>query len=409
MKKILIFLLSIVFIFNSCKKDGINPINTNTVPAAPTLLSPTNVSTDVAVAPNFIWNTSSGAASYTLQVSTNNSFSSFIYNQSGITGSSQQVTMLFTSTIYYWRVSATNSYGTSDWSTVRSFTTKVAPPVLSSPANNKTNVATTPTLSWNSVATSYTLQVSINSSFSSYIYNQSGLTSTSQQVMGLGYGSTYYWRVSATNTYGMSEWSSVWNFTTVAYICGTSTISYLGKTYNIVQIGSQCWLKENLDVGTMIFGNQSALNNGSIEKYCYNDDSANCTTYGGLYQWNEAMQYVTTEKAKGICPSGWHIPTQAEFQTLATAVSNDGNALKGVGQGIGVGAGTNSSGFSALLAGFRYDNGGFNYLGSDTFFWSSTEYGAANAFSMILNAYNSSITFDYYYKDFGFSVRCIKN
>src|SRR5664280_2936541 len=143
---------------------------------------------------------------------------------------------------------------------------------------------------------------------------------------------------------------------------GTPTVDYGGKTYNTVQIGTQCWLKENLDVGTMIHGIDTAKNNGIIEKYCFNDDPATCTAYGGLYQWNEAMQYVTTEGTKGICPSGWHIPTNAEFQTLGTTVSNDGNALKAVGQG---GTSTNTSGFSALLAGYRVYEGYFGNLGYD--------------------------------------------
>src|ERR1035437_1786144 len=68
-------------------------------------------------------------------------------------------------------------------------------------------------------------------------------------------------------------------------------VAYSGKIYSTIQIGTQCWLKENLDVGNMIHGIDTAKNNGIIEKYCYNDDPANCTTYGGLYQWNEAMQY----------------------------------------------------------------------------------------------------------------------
>jgi uncharacterized protein (TIGR02145 family) len=150
-------------------------------------------------------------------------------------------------------------------------------------------------------------------------------------------------------------------------------IYYAGKIYNTVTIGSQVWLKENLDVGTMINGTNGGtnsdgqqINNGTIEKYCYGNITANCTNYGGLYQWNEAMQYVTTEGTKGICPTGWHIPTEAEFATLATTVSNDENALKAVGQGTAPGAGTNTSGFSALLVG--YYNGGFLVAGSYTFF-----------------------------------------
>ena len=84
----------------------------------------------------------------------------------------------------------------------------------------------------------------------------------------------------------------------VIFICGASRVSYGGKDYNTVLIGSQCWLKENLDVGTMINGSNQQTNNGIIEKYCYNNVPNNCSTYGGLYQWNEAMQYFTTPMVK---------------------------------------------------------------------------------------------------------------
>jgi uncharacterized protein (TIGR02145 family) len=190
---------------------------------------------------------------------------------------------------------------------------------------------------------------------------------------------------------------------------GTPTVTYAGKIYNTVQIGSQCWLKENLDVGTMIDSLANPSNNGIIEKYCYGNNPANCTIYGGFYQWNEAMQYVTTEGTKGICPTGWHIPTKAEYQSLATTVSNNGNALKAVGQGTGSGAGTNISGFSALVAGYRIYFGYFYDLGYYTYFWSSTEYSATGAYDMYQYSNDSGIGFLYNVKVFGFSVRCAKD
>ncbi|MCK6649671.1 MAG: hypothetical protein L6Q66_08445, partial [Bacteroidia bacterium] len=101
-------------------------------------------------------------------------------------------------------------------------------------------------------------------------------------------------------------------------------IVYGGKIYNTVTIGTQTWLKENLDIGTMILGAQNATNNDVIEKYCYNNLIENCEIYGGLYQWNEAMQYITTQGAQGICPTGWHMPTRAEFQKLFESAGNDG-------------------------------------------------------------------------------------
>ncbi len=196
---------------------------------------------------------------------------------------------------------------------------------------------------------------------------------------------------------------------TSGFLCGTSTVEYAGKTYNTVQIGTQCWLKENLDVGTMITGTTEQTNNSTIEKYCYNNNTANCTTYGGLYQWNEAMQYSTTPGTQGICPTGWHIPTYAELQTLGTTVANDGNALKAVGQGTGGGAGTNTSGFSALLSGFRNLIGSFANVGSYTYYWSSTEYNAAFAYYLYLYYNDSNIYFSNNNKEYGFSVRCIKD
>jgi uncharacterized protein (TIGR02145 family) len=192
---------------------------------------------------------------------------------------------------------------------------------------------------------------------------------------------------------------------------GTPTVNYFGKIYNTVQIGNQCWLKENLNVGNRINVNQNQSNNGTIEKYCYSDDENNCNTYGGLYQWNEAMQYVTTPGTKGICPDGWHIPTIAEFETLAAAVNHNSNSLKAVGQGTGDGAGTNSSGFTALLGGFRHVSMAFGYLGMYANVWSSTEHNlySTTVHQINLYSFDNRILFINYNKEAGFTIRCIKD
>jgi uncharacterized protein (TIGR02145 family) len=192
---------------------------------------------------------------------------------------------------------------------------------------------------------------------------------------------------------------------------GVATVDYGGKTYHTVQIGSQCWLKENLDIGTMINGIDSTRNNDTIEKFCYNNDPANCATYGGLYQWNEAMQYVTTDKTKGICPTGWHIPDTSEYTTLAYTVNLDCNALKAVGQGTGNGAGTNTSGFSALLAGQRYYyTRVFQFLGTFGLYWTSTEDNVKYNYALFLTNTSGFIAFTGDARmDWGYSVRCIKD
>lgn len=101
---------------------------TVTIPAAPVLSSPANGATGVSTSPTLYWNASSGATSYRLQVSTSSSFTTLIVDQSGITTTSKAVTGLATTMAYYWRVNATNSAGTSAWSTVWSFVTATSAP-----------------------------------------------------------------------------------------------------------------------------------------------------------------------------------------------------------------------------------------------------------------------------------------
>lgn len=187
------------------------------------------------------------------------------------------------------------------------------------------------------------------------------------------------------------------------------TVTYGGKTYNTVKVGSQCWMKENLDIGTMVQGSQNQTNNGLIEKYCYDNNLNNCATYGGLYQWNEVMQYITTEGTKGICPTGWHIPTKSEFETLFATVSGSANALKAIGQA----GGTNSSGFSVMLGGYRGNGfviplGGFGYLGH-TDLWSSSQKSNDAAYSLYIQQTNDIVFEDRNFKDMGMSLRCLKD
>jgi len=191
---------------------------------------------------------------------------------------------------------------------------------------------------------------------------------------------------------------------------GIPQITYEGKTYNTVQIGSQCWLKENLDVGVMIKGTENQTNNNIIEKYCYDNDPANCAAYGGLYQWDEAMQYVKTEKARGICPNGWNLPTLMDFQTLNSFAEKNSNTLKSKGQGSGYGRGTNNSGFSTIFTGY-WDKSILSFRGfaDYTYFWSSNEENQNVAYDLFLNCTGYNVYILNSYKTNGFSVRCIKD
>lgn len=189
-------------------------------PSSPTLISPTNGATAVSTSPTLSWNASAGANSYGVQVSSDPNFTTLVYNQTGITSTSTNVSGLTNNTVYYWRVNATNAGGTSAWSASFSFTTAAGStplaPTLSSPVSGSTNVLRSPTLTWNasSGATSYRVQVSTDPGFATLIVDRANVTTTSTNVTGLGSRVTYYWRVNATNTYGTSGWSAAWNFRT---------------------------------------------------------------------------------------------------------------------------------------------------------------------------------------------------
>jgi len=188
---------------------------------------------------------------------------------------------------------------------------------------------------------------------------------------------------------------------------GLPTITYEGKVYNTVLIGSNCWLRENLDIGTMIESTMAEHNqtdNGVIEKYCYDNIDTNCTIYGGLYQWGEAMQYE--KGGKGLCPENWHIPTTSDFESLG----GSGNALKAIGQGELAGAGTNSTGFSALLAGGRFYSDGSHYgLGVNALFWLSDEKDERLSWGIKTYATKDAIGYFTYDKNRGYSIRCVRN
>ena len=190
--------------------------------------------------------------------------------------------------------------------------------------------------------------------------------------------------------------------------CGED-VTYQGKTYETIQIGKQCWFKKNLNVGTMINVQKGQTKNDTIEKYCYNDNPENCKLYGGLYRWNEAMQYVKTEGAQGICPEGWHIPTKKDWEILEEYVNYKAEKLIDKNAKSGT-AFSNESGFSALLSGYSnstwiwyYGKGYYDYQ------WTSTETSNRNAYGIFMSYNYDNISYYYINKNNGYSVRCIKD
>jgi len=194
---------------------------------------------------------------------------------------------------------------------------------------------------------------------------------------------------------------------------GHFTDSRDGQSYKYVKIGSQTWMAQNLNY---------AGTSGSVG-VCYDNLSSNCATYGRLYTWSEVMNGSGSSTAnpsgvQGICPSGWHVPSDTEWGVLLTYVGSDSARIK-LSSTSGWdscsscswphGHGTDKYGFTVLSAGYRYSDGTFYGLGDNAYFWSSSENAASNAWRRYFYYYDAYVTRDYYNKTYGFSLRCAEN
>ena len=192
----------------------------------------------------------------------------------------------------------------------------------------------------------------------------------------------------------------------------TSNTSPADDADNWITVGNQKWAKTNANVGTMVTGTTAQTNNSILEKYCYNNNEANCTTYGVLYQWDEAMQYVVTEGVKGICPVNSHIPSDGELKTLEmylgmTQAQADATDWRGTDQGTKIKT-NGTSGLNLPLAGYRYTDGLFYDLSSDANLWSSSESGTSAWYRDLGSGYATVRRYPDT-KAYGFSVRCLGN
>jgi len=226
--------------------------------------------------------------------------------------------------------------------------------------------------------------------------------------------------------------------TVAEFICGDA-LYYAGEIYSTVQIGMQCWLARNLNIGTMVLladGQDTSCE--AVEKYCYGDDAANCSIFGGLYTWTQAMcEGAQNEMAQGICPPGWHIPSDPEYVTLTNFLdeypldycsnyrwgnsnfcgSPAGDKMKAEGlcQGRDF---CGESGFNGLLGGVStstaYGSPERYFLGMDTdgVFWTSSinsnNYESWRS-GLAINQSGVDGTFFYSAWDSGRSIRCVKD
>ena len=222
---------------------------------------------------------------------------------------------------------------------------------------------------------------------------------------------------------------------------GTMTDERDGKTYKTVKIGTQTWMAENLNYAytgvpySYKENDKDFVYISDSTSWCYKNDSLNCAKYGRLYTWAAAMDSVgewstngkgcgsvtncsPTYPIRGICPEGWHLPSNQEFDTLFNAVGGRLTAGKMLKSTSGWsksanahgGNGTDAYSFSALPAGDRFGNGYFHDEDYGAYFWSSTE---GNIYDAILRdfSYGSDHAYwDIKYKNYGgASVRCVKD
>ena len=185
-----------------------------------------------------------------------------------------------------------------------------------------------------------------------------------------------------------------------------------GQKYVYVAIGTQTWMAENLNYNA---SGSKCGNNRSLS----DDNTASCDIYGRLYNWNTAMNNSASSTAnpsgvRGVCPAGWHIPSEAEWNALITfagGLATAGTKLKAA-SGWSDGNGTDEYGFSALPGGYGSSGGGFNGVGYDGNWWSASENGSGSAYYrymmmtyLSVNAYWN----DDYNKSYLRSVRCIQD
>ena len=194
---------------------------------------------------------------------------------------------------------------------------------------------------------------------------------------------------------------------------GSSSVTFDGYTYELVAIGDQCWFAENLRTehyvngdaipGELSDGEWSSTTNGA--QAIFANDASNLTDYGRLYNW------FAVDDARGLCPSGWHVPTDVEYTTLTDGLGGTsvaGGKMKSSPEDSPAWNGTNTSGFSGLAGGARSYGGDFYYGGSSGCFWSASADGT-NAWLRVLDGGNAEVLRLNSDQRVGFSVRCVRD
>ncbi|MGE5425093.1 MAG: FISUMP domain-containing protein, partial [Syntrophothermus sp.] len=185
----------------------------------------------------------------------------------------------------------------------------------------------------------------------------------------------------------------------VPFTCGNNFIDIRNnRSYATARIGSQCWFSEDLDYGIPVARSQHQRDNCIVEKYQLIAGNQQTTRY----QWDEMMDYSDLAGDKGLCPPGWHVPAENEWNQLYANYTN--NAFAGAPLKF-----SGFSGFNALLTGSEHQNTGWNYQGFAVFFWSSSSHGSYKAWSEGMNSYDPSVSRYPSSRQNAFAVRCVKD
>jgi uncharacterized protein (TIGR02145 family) len=414
MKK-LIFIITILVFFYSCKKDAALPVLLTqdvfdiTYREATSGGNVTNDGGAQVIERGLCWNTS---GSPTID-------DDFVKGGMGLGPFRKNITALSPGTNYYLRAYATNSAGTGYGNEITFATVQLEVPVLATypiTFTSQTSITTGgyiteengshPTkrgVCWN---TSPNPTIDLSTRTSDGTLNGNFYS----KISGLIPGTTYYLRAYATNDAG-TGYGNEFKFT--IHIAGTTITDVEENVYNTITIGTQVWMADNLK--TTRFNDNTPINlltNGLLQSnnpaYCwyYNNEAKYKPDYGALYNWNTVLNYT----GKNVCPTGWHVPTDKEWTTLTTYLGGEsvaGGKMKEPGTVHWLGPNneaTNESGFRALPGGTTNFNWGFNFMGLTGSWWSSDQ-----ALIRTIYSYYGYIERTSSNQNFGYSVRCLRD
>jgi len=345
-------------------------------------------------------------------------------NGSGTGSFTSNITGLTPGTRYYVRAYATNSVGTAYGNEVTFTTSASTPPTVTTAS--VTSITAISAVSGGNVTADGGGTVTARgvcwgtspnpTEAGSHTTDGTGRGNFTSNITGLTPGTKYFVRAYATNSAGTSYGEQ--------QIFITRLADEDGNTYNVVEIGTQLWMAENLKTtkfndGTLISNveDNTSWMNQTAPAYCwFGNDAGNKAIYGGLYNWYA----IGTGK---LCPAGWHVPTDNEFKTLEIYLgmtqaqadgagfrgNDEGNKLKSTDRWAAGGAATNSSGFTALPGGYRaYFDGQFAGLQVYGSFGTSTEWsgGTGYMYRQLKNDESRVLRMNAG-KSAGFSVRCV--